>query len=354
MGEEIIYRLATDTDIDAINDFYTEFNKKSRSREQFIWEYNSAPAGKTIYVIAELNSKIIGTQCAIPYYLITKNNEKILTAKSEDTLVSPYHRGKSVFDNMYKLLLEQCKNAGIRFIWGFTYADKPFRKLGFEIPFRSTMGMLCTQPSEAAQYFYSITAKKNTLSFLKIHLLCWFSALRHRLLLLRGGKALPIDSADIDLNTKDFNYLTQQGTYGLMLDKDFLDYRTRRNPYNSNYNTISYSKSGQLLISVKYVVTKQNIGFILHLYMSPELNRKEGPAFLRQLIKGTKLGKCSVIRYWGFEHTTQNREEVKLLKESNFTFLSRGICFVGLNLMEKNKVDFHNFVLSRMASQGTD
>src|SRR4051812_7913938 len=115
MADQITYRLASDTDIDRINDFYNRIYKKNRTYEQFYWEFNSAPAGKAIYVIAEEGGHIVGTQCAIPYYVTDKNNNNVLTAKSEDTLVSPGHRGKQIFDSMYHLLIAECKNAGIAF-----------------------------------------------------------------------------------------------------------------------------------------------------------------------------------------------------------------------------------------------
>jgi hypothetical protein len=50
----------------------------------------------------------------------------------------------------------------------------------------------------------------------------------------------------------------------------------------------------------------------------------------------------------------QNREEIDVLTKCNFVFLDRGISFVGLKLNKELEIDFSNFVLSRMASQGTD
>src|SRR5258708_5206879 len=99
--EDIELRLAGENDIDRINDFYFRVNRRKRSKEQFNWEFNSSPAGKAIYVIAEHNNKIIGTQCAIPYYITDASGKTKLTAKSEDTLVDHDHRGKNIFENMY-------------------------------------------------------------------------------------------------------------------------------------------------------------------------------------------------------------------------------------------------------------
>jgi hypothetical protein len=354
MANEITYRLALELDIDRINTFYNEIYKKHRTHDQFVWEYNSAPAGKSIYVIAEEGADIVGTQCAIPYYIITKSNTEILSAKSEDTLVSPKHRGKHIFENMYKLLIEECKSKGIQFLWGFTYADKPFKKIGFEIPFKSTMGLLTISPFKAANYFYAITSKKNFNSYSKILALSLYSSIKYRLLFLKKYSELKSDTNDINYNTSNINYIKYDNLFGLKLDDNFLNYRIHRNPYSTNYKTINYTESGVLKASLIYNITKENIGYIIQVYFANDLNDDKKVSFLSQAIKQTSLNKSKVIRFWGFNHNLQNREEIDVLTKCNFVFLDRGISFVGLKLNKELEIDFSNFVLSRMASQGTD
>src|SRR4051812_39037900 len=103
MEENYIIRLAQNTDTEGINKLYNTSYKSERTLEKFNWEFNSGPAGKSIYVVAEFKNEIVGTQCVIPYYVITSENETILSGKSEDTLVSHAHRGKKVFEKMYSL-----------------------------------------------------------------------------------------------------------------------------------------------------------------------------------------------------------------------------------------------------------
>jgi N-acetylglutamate synthase-like GNAT family acetyltransferase len=353
MVEEIVYRLASDADIERINVFYNNIYNKNRTYEQFYWEYNSAPAGKAIYVIAEHNNKVVGTQCAIPYYVIDKNNSQTLTAKSEDTLVSPDYRGKSIFENMYSLLIDECKKNGIEFIWGFTYADRPFRKIGFEIPYKSTMGLMALKPLKATRYFYLITAKKNISSFLKILVLCIFSYVKFLFLFFSSSNKIEIDFDDIDYNNNRFNYLKHDKLFGLKLDQEFLDYRIARNPYNSNYKTVNYHLNGALKASIKFNRTKDNVAYIIHVFFADDLSLKTRNAFLLKAIQQSEIKKCTVIRFWGFNHNIENNKEIENLKESQFVFINRGIYFVGLKLTERS-VNFKDFALSRMASQGTD
>ena len=353
MDQIITYRLANDIDIKSINSFYNSVYKKNRTYEQFNWEYNSAPAGKAIYVIAEFEGKIVGTQCAIPYFIV-KENSQLLTAKSEDTLVSPYFRGKNIFENMYKLLIQECINHNIIFIWGFTYADKPFKKLGFEIPFKSSMGLLSLNPIKATRYFYSITSKKGLSSCFKIFGLSVFSFLKYKLGLLKKTENISLDFENISYSNSNFSYLKSNILFGLKLDHDFLDYRINKNPYNSNYYTVSYSENGILKASLKFNITHENVGYIIHTYFSDELSDKKINSFIMKSIKQSKLNNCIVIRFWGFEHNIQNKMEIECLKKSNFIFLPRGISFVGLKLSKVSEINFSDFVLSRMASQGTD
>lgn len=352
MEEQIVYRLANDSDINAINGFYNEVYKKSRTYEEFYWEFNSSPAGKAIYVIALFENKVIGSQCAIPYYLITGESSIILSAKSEDTLVSPKHRGKNIFENMYKLLIEECKKSNIKFLWGFTYANKPFQKIGFEIPFKSTMGLLTIKPFKAADYFYSITATKGLIPSLKIKCLSLFSYLKFKYLSIGVRKQFELNDNMIPLNSNNFNYIKYSDLFGLQLDTPFIDYRIKNNPYSRKYQSKSYYESGRLKALIIYNITKENVGFILHLYFDETFAKKLQTQFIKQVIHQSDLKECCVVRYWGFTHNVQNKEEVDILKACQFLFLKRGISFVGLNII--GHFDFSKFVLSRLASQGTD
>ncbi len=97
------------------------------------WEYfDPGLTREGILVGAFDGNAIIGTQGFIPYRGWWKDRP-ILTCKSESTLVSPEYRGRKVFDRMYALGFDLCRQAGVDCIWGFTSAEKPFAKVGFEV-----------------------------------------------------------------------------------------------------------------------------------------------------------------------------------------------------------------------------
>jgi hypothetical protein len=97
------------------------------------WEYFDPDLTREGIIVGAFDGDaLIGTQAYIPYPGWWKDRA-ILTAKSESTLVSPEYRGQKVFDRMYALGFELCREAGVDCIWGFTSAEKPFAKVGFDV-----------------------------------------------------------------------------------------------------------------------------------------------------------------------------------------------------------------------------
>ena len=215
------------------------------------------------------------------------------------------------------------------------------------------MGFITPDPVKAANYFYSITAKKGAVSYAKILGLSYYSYFKYCLLNMGKKPNLALDSKEVEYNSAGFNYIQHKNLYGLKLDKGFIDYRVHTNPHSKNYKTVSWHKDGVLKASVIYNITKKNVGFIIHAYFDSSLSEKESSDFVKQVILSPELKKCILIRFWGFTHNQQNADEVAIFKKNQFIFLNRGISFIGLKL-NNPEIDFSNFVLSRMGSQGTD
>lgn len=349
LEDQIEVRLANEGDIDQINAFYNRIYGKNRTKEQFNWEFNSSPAGKALYIIAEHGTKIVGTQCAIPYFVINGKNESILSAKSEDTLVDPEYRGLSLFDKMYFLLFMECRRVGIHFIWGFTYAQKPFIKLGFEIPFQASMGLLVLKPFKAYSYYSRLAKNNSAVRKLKILALCCKSSFDSVLLLTKKYSNANCTDEQLPLNSELINYIQNEKHFGLKLDEAFLNYRMYKNPYSSNYFQLSIVENGEIKASVYYTVNN-GLCYILHLYIKDPV---AGKNLVRNLMAHEHLKNCFTIRFWGFTHNEELKEETELLRSVGFTFLNNGISFVGLSL-NKEELNWSNFIVSRMASQGTD
>lgn len=351
--EEIEIRLLKEDDIQSINDLYQKGYGVVRSNEKFRWEFLQGPAGPAIYVVAvDVKTKsVVGTQCAIPLYVTNASGEQVLTAKSEDTLVDSAYRGRNIFEKMYALLFDECRKAGIVAIWGFTYAIKPFAKLGFEIPFRCDFGLLVFDSVKSYKYFNRLKQKRSFVEKAKIAVLVLASRLKYGIHI--GFKATEGYSVSKEVQ-QSFEDLTpsQPGVFFLRHDSGFLAWRLRNNPYPNDHLYYSLiNESGKRVGSVVCSCTRE-VSYVMHLVFARNLSDETKKHFINSVIADLSE-KTSVLRFWGFTHNESGREEIELLRGSGFVFTGQGISFVWKKLDSTSSLTAANFALSRMASQGT-
>jgi hypothetical protein len=351
--EEIEIRLLREEDIPGIGNLYKKAYKITRSNDKFRWEFQSGPAGPAIYVVAvdpKVN-RVVGTQCAIPLYVIDASGNRILTAKSEDTLVDSDYRGKSIFEKMYALLFDECRMAGIVAIWGFTYALKPFTKLGFEIPFHCNFGLIAFKTGGAYKYLNSLKEKRTVGEKMKIFALATASRTKYRF----KSRYPHVTGYSISKHeTISLENLppTQPGVFFLQLDSNFLDWRLRSNPYpNSHLYYSLIDETNKQVASVICSFTPQ-VSYIMHLAFDRSLVEETRLKFLKA-VNADLSTKTDVVRFWGFSHNEAGSYEIQLLKRSGFMFTKQGISMVWKKLDEKSSLNVSDFALSRMASQGT-
>lgn len=350
-------RLLENSELELANKVYNDAYGNIRPDNYFKWEFVDCPSGKAIYVIAEdldkKENKIIGTQCAIPIEFIDSSGSIILTAKSEDTFVHPDYRGQKLFERMYELLFEECKKSGIAFLWGFTYAKKPFLKLGFEIPFETLQGICVKNPFKTYKYLINLNKANRFIDKLKIFgfvNLAWIYSIKRfpqeliRLSEIENTK-IPqkLDLVNSILNLKDVSISIKQ-------DEDYQRWRINDNPYANNYIQFSDSLNYCLIGNSR----PEGFAYIEELLIDPLLNKKEQLALVNSFTK--KLFESEnkfCIRFWGFNTNTYNKNEIKLLKKNGFVFIKKGTSFVWKNLgIYSDKIDAFNLLLSRIYTQG--
>lgn len=131
MSDLTIRRIRRD-ELDAFAELHAQWGTSVVPRV-LDWEYFDPDLTREGIVVGAFDGDtLIGTQGYIPYRGWSKGRA-ILTCKSESTLVSPHYRGQKVFDRMYALGFELCREVGVDCIWGFTAAEKPFAKVGFDV-----------------------------------------------------------------------------------------------------------------------------------------------------------------------------------------------------------------------------
>ena len=364
MNKNIAISILNKTDIPEVIQFYNRLYKENRDEGKFKWEFFSAPAGKAIYVIAKdaNTQKIIGTQCAIPIELITDKGEIILTGKSEDTLVDPDYRGLQVFEKMYALLFEKCRENGIRYLWGFTSAKKPFLKLGFTIPFDHSQSLMVIDVLSAYQYLSALNAQNTFISLSKIMSLCVLAKLTSYKRLIIGMKS-PDKKFTSSLNDKSLMMedqalipMLKYKGFWIKQDSAYLTWRITKNPYHDRICTVYFLMKSKVIANINLNHHKDGVWYLINEAYSDELTEKEKSILFNKailLLLQKEKSSIKLIRTWDFTHNEHGRDEIKLREKSGFVHLDRGISFVWKSLDDKETLNAMDFNLSRMASQGT-
>lgn len=349
-------RLAADTEYEKINKLFNETYGDKRPFKNFEWEFIKGPAGKAIYVIAvdTDKDKIIGTQSAIPIYWSGPNGEQILTAKSEDTLVDPSYRGMKLFDRMYELLFAECRKAGIRAIWGFTYALKPFKAVGFDVPYSQIQGLYVLNPIQSYHYLSSLNAANKTKDKLKIAGACILSKFKTIFSGSSGNykveEKLVLDKANTFSKDK-----WQHGHYTVWQDAAYSQWRISDNPYGNSYSELTFFDPANKPFLNVLINVWAGIGYVEQLIMRDDCPETDAKKAISQALKILESKGAYLIRFWGFEYNQKVRQEVRLLKECGFIFAKRGTGFVWFDFnKDERKIDPLKILLSRIYTQGNN
>jgi hypothetical protein len=345
-------RLMNESELEEVNALYNKTNGNIRPLENFKWEFLNGPWGKAIYILAidldKKESNIIGTQCAIPMIMINKSEEEILTAKSEDTFVHPDYRGLKLFDKMYNLLFEECKKAGIQYIWGFTYARKPFEKIGFTIPFSSLQGILVRKPIRASKILIDLNPKNKIKDKIKIVGGVVFSYLKS-ILYFRKGEANVDEKNYIHFQNNQAKQLGMDDLWSIKFSDKYFDWRIKKNPFQNKYYSV-VSENVATIINNREDGTLYFEEILLSKFNFKELSR-DMKKILNTIDKNFTF---SIIRYWGFNTNKVNKIQINLLKKCGFTFINKGTYFVWKDLNENvdKKIDPIYLQTSRLYTQG--
>jgi GNAT superfamily N-acetyltransferase len=350
----IQYRKATKEDLELIHDFHCRVGKKERSFADFKWEFTEGPSGTSIYVIGLDGSRIVGTNCVIPIEIVDSNSLTLMTGKSEDTLVDPAYRGQNIFKDLYDVLFDECRKAGIHAVWGFTPAIKPFLKIGFQVPFNHTQSLLVFKVFSSFQYLSSKNPDNSLLSYAKIFALSALSRVKYSFARKSTGG---ISVKKVDTNKHFLNLCSTQITgipdaFIIHQNNDYYTWRFRKNPHLKNIQNLDFADAGGRTIASAVVnITSFNICYISHLVWLPDLSIEIKKRVVFAMSKYIKRQGVSAIRNWHFRTNEYNREEIRLFENCSYMMIDRGIAFVWKNLSGR-PIDPNNFVLSRASTQG--
>ena len=357
---EIIFRTLTVDDIPAVNVFYNNYHKANRTAEKFRWEFMQGPHGKGIYCLALMaeTGRIIGIQGGVLIEMLLADGKKVLTIKSEDTLVDTAFcaemKIKKVFRDLYAFFVTCCREQGAVSIWGFTWATASFDRIGFQIPFDAGQALMVIHPFKSFKNLSGLNAKNNLFSKLKISMLVatsWTLGWQSRCFRTMDG--LTMDEG-IRSNEELFTELvkTNHDLVFMKQDEAFLTWRLKDNPYALEYSVLNVSLKGQFIAQVITSIHPNGQGFVEQFLATPEVSLKIRKKILKAAVNHLSEKGAIHIRVLTFAGNTVNRQEVNLLKSSGFFLLNKGMGFVFLPLNEPPAPAPGQYLLSRIYTQG--
>lgn len=355
----VTYHLATEEDYLRLNDFYNRIYGRKRTLEQFRWEFQDCPFGASIYVYAEDEGKIVGTNCAIPFDLIKADRTIIRSAKSEDTLVDPEYRGQNIFYNIYQFLFEKCEEAGIQVIWGFTSAKKPFEKVGFEVPYEHIQSLGVNRYLSAWSYLSSLNPKNGIVEYIKIFGLTLFA---HTKLIFRA-KLSPISNYVVTENNEiskgagkllEANLVANKSLFAINQTEEFQNWRVYHNPNYSKMMTFGYyTPEKKLRGLIVMIPNADNVAYVVQSSFHPEVPLTDRSGMILYASDRARDKGISLVRNWEWATNSVNKQEIEAYDQAGHFVLDKGI---GLVWKKLDDIDIkpENFLLSRIASQGTN
>jgi GNAT superfamily N-acetyltransferase len=346
-------RLLKDDESALANNFFNEIYRSHRSMEDFRWEFIDGPKGKAIYVIAVDTDetsfvKVVGIQCAIPLELASVDGKTILTAKSEDTLVHPGYRGQKIFERMYERLFDECRKAGVKYIWGFTPALKAFERLGFEVPFKASQALLVLKPWTAYKHLVSLNPENRIRDKLKIFGLAILSYANSCKRLFIGPTNGLSETKPADKKSTIKNFYSPSSLHFLHQDDAYLNWRLIQHPLRDTYkNFVDANRSeADILVSIR-----KDVGNVEQIMFASTLSAAEKLKYLRKIVDVFSQHHVSVVRFLAFENNAAMKEQITLLEKLGFVHLRRGNYFVWKSLGE-NTISVASVFFSRLFTQG--
>lgn len=353
----VVYRLATANDYENINNFHNRIYQKNRTMDQFLWEFHDCPFGKSIYVIATDGDKVVGTNCVIPIVVTNATGELILTGKSEDTLVDPAYRGQNIFNNIYDYLFEQCSNEGIKFIWGYTSAKKPFQKIGFTIPFDQQQSLIVNGIVDSYRYLSTLNPQNKLKQKAQILALCILSKIKSwkGFFAVQKPQSKIVADKKITHQTSDLiaaSCSNNPELFYILQNKEFQQWRIYDNPNFHKVHTYSAFDSTEKLVALIVLNSYPNgVAYIIQSSFDAAISDKEKVRILKYAYKSLFNQGIKLIRNWHFDSNPINREEIDVFKKANFVLLKKGVGFVWKEI-DTTTLNPNNFLLSRISTQG--
>lgn len=366
----MIVRFVNAGEEEKCNSFHNRMYNACRTMEQWRWTFvPSIFQGSAVpYAVVEDQGQIVGTQALIPIRMIDQRGI-FWTAKSEGTVLDPGYRGKGLFDAMYRLMFDYAHEHALAYIWGFTQAEKPLCKIGFEIPAKTTQlvlpfsGRAATELAPQTGGTGLAGRTKSTGFRLGLATAATFSALKLSLV----SKSLPgsltirtLTEPPPDAGEMCEEFIRQQGGATIYRDSDYLRWRVFRNPYYKSVFRAAYDKD-RLLGWVALSISDTGMSYLVDLMATGSQDKElktEDVAhqlLLDAVLSARNMG-ASAIRGWHFNDHSFDQIILKVAKRIGFYHVHKGHAMVIYDMRSgrhgDGNQDFSDWFVNRVFTEG--
>lgn len=363
MTNNIEIREIGDSEIPSAFHLHNNYTGENRTSEKWLWEYRSISPEKSVFVVAKDGDKIIGTQGMLPIYLDI-GGEKVLTGKSENTLLDKAYRGRGLLEKMYATAMKDCEKNGMACIWGYTTATKIWReKLIFHVYDGAMKWAILpldfgTLKKEKSRLLKTHSKIKSVIVDVAVKSVIIYSRMRRYLSMFsQPKKNLGYELMDKPKSWTDVIsfYDTLRKEYPNLIcihqDNEYLNWRLYENPYNKPITFFAYA--GDCLEGYLYLTVREKILEITDFMFR---NTKAGMCLMNIILNKINEQKIAAVMYSGNIYNPLNKKNFSLLKRFGFIIIKRPSAFVLKNIDRSNDeliYDIRNWCLTDLWSEGT-
>ncbi|MFH1685896.1 MAG: GNAT family N-acetyltransferase [bacterium] len=327
--------------------FFNAMHGVRRTVEQWRWEFESRAftPDEVPHAVVKDQGKVVGSQALIPIRLIDERGV-FWTAKSEATVLDPEYRGQGLFDRMYELMFEYADRHQLAFIWGFTQAVKPLRKVGFQIPAHTTQLLFpfsrsaitrllprraSGQLSDAARRQFLAVGSSMAAALATVRLNLTVRRLRR----LKGARSISIrtlEHAPPDAGDLCARFIECWGGTTIYRDADYLEWRLFRNPFLKSIFRAAYD--GDRLVGwVAFAIGDDGIAYLVDIlavdssggrYKVAELVEK----LLIEAVLGARNMGAVAIRGWHVNAHPFDQVILRVARRVGFLHVRKGYAMV--------------------------
>jgi GNAT superfamily N-acetyltransferase len=324
-------------EVDEVVQFHNRAYGDLRTSEQWEWEWKSHYPDLSVYMVVHDGKRIIATQGMMPVYLQIAG-KRVLSGKSDQTLLAPEHRGGDLFRSFYDYAVSQCRAKGMCCVWGYTPAVKALRRFGFRV-FEDVMYYSASVLDFRKAFAENLRSERTWRSKGKQSLSILVRALRRqvsRLNTLSLAKAFRIEDGPLDAEDLAALYARLRSRYPALIhidmDQAYLQWRVIDHPF-IRYRTFSLYQGSELK---GYAIINHHFhdtAFLADLTFEDD---NSGAVILQRVLGFLRHADATHVAYFGNRSSSLGMRVFGLLRRFGFkenvnpqmAFVLRNVSFV--------------------------